>query len=113
MTMASRTASAMSFSELDAVAPATQAAVSTFWQGTTLLHLLRKHAFTCMRPCSLVAELDLEGFRRVLDEKGLAIAENQEASLRTRRKLAEGTRGWCFLCSLFVLIRPAETRTSE
>ena len=39
------------------------------------------------------ADLQLEDLRVQLDEKGLAIAERQEASVSSRRKLAETTKG--------------------
>ncbi|BDA49351.1 Protein CASP [Coccomyxa sp. Obi] len=37
-------------------------------------------------------DFELEAFRHKLDEQGLTIAENQELSLKSRRKLAETTR---------------------
>ena len=43
-------------------------------------------------PC---AEFQLEDLRVQLDEKGLAIAERQEASVMSRKKLAETTKGRC------------------
>lgn len=44
--------------------------------------------------CSIfVSEFDLEKEKSALDEQGLRIAENQENSLKNRRKLAESTRG--------------------
>lgn len=41
----------------------------------------------------LLAEFDLETLRGTLDEKGLAIAETQEASVKSRKQLAEKTKG--------------------
>ena len=50
--------------------------------------------------CSVDFELD--NFRQKMDEQGLAVAENQENSLKSRRRLAETTRGevcaWCSSC---------------
>eukprot|EP00884_Botryococcus_braunii_P002856 jgi/Botrbrau1/12571/Bobra.0169s0105.1 len=37
-------------------------------------------------------DFDLEGLKNRLDEQGLAVAENQELSVKSRRKLAETTR---------------------
>ncbi|CAN6287078.1 unnamed protein product [Urochloa humidicola] len=42
--------------------------------------------------CSFWKDFDLEKERSGLDEQGLKIAENQEASQKNRRKLAENTR---------------------
>lgn len=39
------------------------------------------------------AEFDLEGLRSKLDEQGLAVANAQEASVKSRRVLAERTKG--------------------
>lgn len=47
-----------------------------------------------------LADFDLEGLKNRLDEQGLAVAENQELSLKSRRKLAETTRGAFSPCSL-------------
>lgn len=41
----------------------------------------------------ILAEFDLEREKGKLDEQGLRIGENQENSLKNRRKLAESTRG--------------------
>jgi hypothetical protein len=41
----------------------------------------------------LYAEFDLETLRGKLDENGLAIAEKQEASVNSRKQLAERTKG--------------------
>ena len=38
-------------------------------------------------------EFSLETFRHKLDEQGMSIAENQEQSVKSRKKLAETTRG--------------------
>jgi len=38
------------------------------------------------------AEFDLEAVRATLDEQGMAIAGNQEASLKSRRQLADVTK---------------------
>jgi hypothetical protein len=38
-------------------------------------------------------EFDLENWRVKLDEQGMKIGDNQESSLKNRRKLAESTRG--------------------
>ena len=40
-------------------------------------------------PC---ADFDLEAVRAKLDEQGMAIAANQEASIKSRRKLADVTK---------------------
>ncbi len=40
-----------------------------------------------------IADFDLEKWRAKLDEQGLKIGNNQENSLKNRRKLAESTRG--------------------
>ena len=40
-----------------------------------------------------IAEFDLEKWRAKLDEQGLKIGDNQENSLKNRRKLSESTRG--------------------
>ncbi|KAK9803913.1 hypothetical protein WJX72_004650 [[Myrmecia] bisecta] len=42
--------------------------------------------------CNFWKDFELESFRGRLDEQGLAIAEHQESSLKSRRKLAETTR---------------------
>eukprot|EP00873_Tetraselmis_striata_P029350 jgi/Tetstr1/449614/TSEL_036701.t1 len=47
---------------------------------------------TVMVVCNFWKEFDLEGLRSKLDEEGMAIAENQEASVKKRRELAEVTR---------------------
>ena len=39
------------------------------------------------------AEFDLEGLRTQLDEQGLAVATAQEASVRSRKALADRTKG--------------------
>ncbi len=39
------------------------------------------------------AEFSLETFRHKLDEQGMSIAENQEQSVKSRKRLAETTRG--------------------
>ena len=39
------------------------------------------------------ADFSLETFRHKLDEQGMSIAENQEQSVKSRKKLAETTRG--------------------
>ena len=39
------------------------------------------------------ADFELERFRSQLDEKGMRVAEQQEASVKNRRKLAETTKG--------------------
>jgi len=38
------------------------------------------------------ADFDLESFRQTLDKEGLKVAENQEASVKSRRGLADTTR---------------------
>lgn len=40
----------------------------------------------------LLAEFDLEGLRSKLDEQGLSVANAQEASVASRRVLAERTK---------------------
>lgn len=40
-----------------------------------------------------LAEFDLEGLRSRLDEQGLAVATAQEGSVRSRKTLAERTKG--------------------
>ena len=51
------------------------------------------------RRCSLTArhlcpaEFDLEGLRSKLDEQGLAVAAAQEASVKSRKGLADRTKG--------------------
>lgn len=45
--------------------------------------------------CCTAAEFDLEGLRSKLDEQGLAVATAQEASVRSRKALAERTKGGC------------------
>ena len=39
------------------------------------------------------AEFEMDSFRQKMDEQGMAVAENQESSLKSRRRLAETTRG--------------------
>ena len=39
------------------------------------------------------AEFEMDRFRQKMDEQGIAVAENQESSLKSRRRLAETTRG--------------------
>jgi len=41
----------------------------------------------------VAADFSLETFRHKLDEQGMSIAENQEQSVKSRKKLAETTRG--------------------
>lgn len=41
----------------------------------------------------MAADFSLETFRHKLDEQGMSIAENQEQSVKSRKKLAETTRG--------------------
>ena len=38
------------------------------------------------------ADFELEAFRQQLDEQGLAIADAQESSLKSRRRLADSVR---------------------
>ncbi len=56
-----------------------------------------RHSWTLLRvtstTTSCIADFELESFRGRLDEQGMAIAENQELSMKSRRKLAEMTRG--------------------
>jgi len=47
----------------------------------------------CASRCN--AEFDLEGLRVQLDEQGLAVATAQEASVRSRKALADRTKGGC------------------
>lgn len=42
-----------------------------------------------------LAEFDLEGLRSRLDEQGLAVATAQEASVKSRKALADRTKGAC------------------
>lgn len=57
-------------------------------------------AFNSSSPMLLVLtfwrDLDLEKWRAELDDQGLRIGDNQENSLKNRRKLAESTRGKLF-----------------
>lgn len=46
--------------------------------------------------CPVNTDFSLEAFRHRLDEQGMSIAENQEQSVKSRKKLAETTRGLCF-----------------
>ena len=46
-------------------------------------------------PPAANAEFDLEGLRAQLDEQGLAVATAQEASVRSRKALADRTKGGC------------------
>lgn len=39
------------------------------------------------------ADFQLEIFRKELDQQGLQVAEQQETSLKSRKKLAEATKG--------------------
>ena len=50
---------------------------------------------SCLPPAPppLLAEFDLEGLRSRLDEQGLAVATAQEGSVRSRKTLAERTKG--------------------
>lgn len=51
---------------------------------------------TALQPtavCSYWKEFDLESLRGSLDEQGLKVAENQEGSVKTRKALAERTKG--------------------
>ena len=43
--------------------------------------------------CPIPAEFDLEGLRSKLDEQGLAVATAQEGSVKSRRALADRTKG--------------------
>lgn len=43
--------------------------------------------------CTVRADFELDSFRQKMDEQGMAVAENQESSLKSRRRLAETTRG--------------------
>ncbi|KAK9826852.1 hypothetical protein WJX81_008080 [Elliptochloris bilobata] len=44
--------------------------------------------------CSFWKDFDLESFRHKLDQEGLSIAEKQELSLKSRRRLADTTRNF-------------------
>ena len=46
-----------------------------------------------MSPLSCPADLDLDGLKRKLDAQGMALAQAQEASLKSRKQLAENTKG--------------------
>lgn len=75
-------------------------AVASFWKGESrFLDKMFKMSFNskvlcsvCMG-CTLHAEFELDSFRQKMDEQGMAVAENQESSLKSRRRLAETTRG--------------------
>lgn len=62
-----------------------------------------------------IADFDLEAWRVKLDEQGLKIGDNQENSLKNRRKLAESTRGKlvCVSLVLAVYIRFSDIRLSH
>ena len=56
----------------------------------------------CVNIVSLgAADFELEELRGKLDEQGLAIAEKQEASVNSRKKLAETTKGGRLLDVLY------------
>ena len=54
---------------------------------------LDSFSHTSLPKCSWPAEFDLTELRSALDSQGLAIAERQETSVTSRRKLAETTKG--------------------
>ena len=84
--------------DLEPASPFTNmSAVSNFWKGKTqaLSHDRGNSCWTLL-PASTFrvhAEFELDSFRQKMDEQGMAVAENQESSLKSRRKLAETTRG--------------------
>ena len=54
---------------------------------------LGKHAAPRSRHLSVLnTDFDLEAVRAKLDEQGMTIAANQEASIKSRRKLADVTK---------------------
>lgn len=57
-----------------------------------------------------VADFDLEKWRAKLDEQGLKIGDNQENSLKNRRKLAESTRGEHIFVSITQATPPLSSR---
>ncbi len=75
-------------------------AVASFWKGERRVldkvlrsqPQLKSHSSVCMA-CTMHAEFELDSFRQKMDEQGMAVAENQESSLKSRRRLAETTRG--------------------
>jgi hypothetical protein len=73
-------------------------AVYNYWKGR-LQHRAQK-VLMCQLKCDQThinllnfAEFDLETLRSSLDEKGLAIAQSQETSMKSRKQLAEKTKG--------------------
>ena len=57
--------------------------------GSKALASLLQTATPSCRP----ADLDLDGLKRKLDAQGMALAQAQEASLKSRKQLAENTKG--------------------
>ena len=80
-------------------------AVSTFWKGilTCRGSTAKRRALTqkVTRKDTHCADFELDSFRQNMDEQGLTVAANQESSLKSRRRLAETTRGMSFAhCTL-------------
>ena len=59
---------------------------------------------TLPEKCCIDAEFSLETFRHKLDEQGMSIAENQEQSVKSRKRLAETTRGTQHLLSIQITV---------
>ena len=60
---------------------------------------------------SVHAEFSLETFRHKLDEQGMSIAENQEQSVKSRKKLAETTRG-TQACASLLAVCPSSVQSA-
>lgn len=71
--------------------------VCAFWKGDAAAcsHTVAgsAHEMTGQLDVVFDADFELERFRSQLDEKGMRVAEQQEASVKNRRKLAETTKG--------------------
>lgn len=72
--------------------------VYNYWKGMVQheSHKFSNCQLNCDRSQSIFstfAEFDLETLRSNLDEKGLAIAESQEMSMKSRKQLSEKTKG--------------------
>lgn len=78
-------------------------AVAAFWHGRKRCAQINgSTSFATCTSCRQVPEethsvkyidFQLETFRQKMDAQGMTVAEHQEATLKSRRKLAETTRG--------------------
>ena len=68
-------------------------AIASFWKGICYMNDGWRHAVILRLRLHAFADFELDSFRQKLDEQGMTVAENQESSLKSRRRLATTTRG--------------------